>query len=30
MMIMVSTSLGEACSVTVGALSDLIMLGLAF
>lgn len=30
MMIMVSTSLGEAYSVTVGAISDLIMLGLAF
>ncbi len=25
-----STSLGEAFSVTVGAISDLIMLGLAF
>lgn len=30
MMIMVSTSLGEAYSVTVGAIADLIMLGLAF
>ena len=30
MMIMVSTSLGETYSVTVGAISDLIMLGLAF
>lgn len=30
MMIMVSTSLGKVYSVTVGAVSDLIMLGLAF
>lgn len=30
MMIMVSTSPGKVYSVTVGAISDLIMLGLAF
>lgn len=30
MMIMASTSLGKVYSVTVGAISDLIMLGLAF